>query len=308
MPTEFTVTAPAPIGYGEGAIHTDVTQEECERLVTEVEKYLKRVAEDAPGCCFDGRLCTRHLDGSAPDLRPSVAGGPLVSAYIAAELSGWFEPDAPEDIESRIGIVKQKLEDEGIVLGAHVDEAAVAASFRKPDGSVRTGCGANDKAAVIVKTILDPGSAVDTLSGGAMGKDYDASAINRNSSEELLKRFGAWNPEAALRESSSDNGRTVEVLQSDDTPTAGHRESLAFFNQIDNTTFDRDGFVTDTGEQAFGIDMWYVRKLCKALAGGPNATEQYSKLYSAMTAFQTGTYLVLCDGTQRAATIEPAKA
>ncbi|GEM_PF-3426732 len=308
MPTDITITMPQPIGRGEGTIHADATQEQCEELVNKVENYLKRVADNAPGCCFDGRLCTRHMDGSAPDLRPSIAGGPLITAYIAAELSGWFEPEAPDDIESRIDIVKQKLEAEGVVLGAHVDEAAVATNFRKPDGSVRTGCGANDRAAAIVRAILDPSSAVGELSGAVMGEDYDASAIDRARSEELLRRFGAWNPEAALQESTSDNGRTVEVLQSDDTPTVGHREVLALFNQVEGTTFDRDGFVTDTGEQAFGIDMWYARKLARAMAGGPNATEQYSKLYSAMTAFQVGTYLVLCDGTQRAATIEPAKA
>lgn len=308
MPTDITITAPQPIGLGEGAIHADATQEQCEELVNKVENYLKRVADNAPGCCFDGRLCARHMDGSAPDLRPSVAGGPLLTAYIAAELSGWFEPDAPDDIESRIGIVKEKLESEGIVLGAHVDEAAVAANFRKPDGSVRTGCGANDRASAIVKVILDPSSPVDELSGAVGGEDYNATAINRERSEELLKRFGAWNPETVLHESKDEEGRTVEVLESDDTPTAGHREVLALFNQVDGTTFDRDGFVTDTGEQAFGVDMWYARKLARAMAGGPYATEQYSKLYSAMTAFQTGTYLVLCDGSQRAATIEAAKA
>jgi hypothetical protein len=289
-----------PLAVGTGNIHTDVTQEQAERLVSQVEVYLKQVAEDAPGCCIDGRKCKHNLDGSPAELRPSVAGGPLITAYAAAELVGWFGEDDDSTLEERLDVVKNVLETNGVKLGAHVDEKAVANDYKNPEtGAKATGCGADDKAPAIIAAIYDNDETVQKLTGAVL-PTFDEKAMAFTSKEKVTARFASWDPKMVLDASTSEDRDNVEVLEK------SHEEALVVFNYVEGTTIDRDALVEATGRQVFCVDMWYINKLARALASGPDPDEQYVRLQHAMTAYQIGTYLSLCDGTQRAVLLNAA--
>lgn len=291
-------TLSGAICAGYGAIHAEATQEQVETFVEEVEHYLKAVAEDAPGCCIDGRSCANCLDGSKTQVRPSVAGGPLVTAYVAARMTGWLPKDV--SVEEGLGIVADYLNANGILTGGHVDQAAVANNFvDSKSGLPKTGCGALDQAPAIGERTHENREEILPISSMLLGEDQ---SVLRSyvSKEDLRSGLSGWNPTHALNILTADNKKDmVEVLRSDATPTHGHIESLVVFNEIEGTSLDRDALVSERNIQAFCVDMWYLKKIAKAMATGPNAVEQQEQLTRAMTDYQVATYLQLCDGSQR---------
>jgi hypothetical protein len=294
-------TLTEPLAVGTGNIHTDATQEQAEQLVEETTAYLKRVAEDAAGCCIDGRFCVHRLNGEKAILGPSVAGGPLITAYAAAELSGWFGDSNNTPLEEKLRSVKSVLEAGGIVLGAHIDTGAQAVNFVDPEtGKLKTGCGADDKAPAIIDAVYDNPETVHGLSSTLLGARYQESSMTLVDRDSIRRTFQEWDPVLALEATKTPDGGNVEVLDK------GHEEALVVFNYVENTTVDRDALVAATGKQVFCIDMWYIDKLASAMASGPNAAEQESQLRHAMVAYQVGTYLTLCDGSQRALLVHAA--
>lgn len=115
-------------------------------------------------------------------------------------------------------------------------------------------------------------------------------------------------PETLLGLISAD---ATEILQSAEDPTGGHNEIMVILNFNENTTIDRDRLIADGNPQVLVVDVWYIDKLARAMARGPEAVQQYESLVHAMMAYQVATYITLCNGKHRFAMIresEPAKA
>lgn len=294
-----TVIVGDKIGAGFGAINAgEIADDRKGELGYAVRENMVKVDPSLPSCCIDGRTCLHTMNQSPTQPRPAVAGGALVTAYAAAEMVGWFGDDKLSSVE-RLSRINQVLLTNGIKSGGHVDMHAVDAKFKAHNGNARTGCGADDLLRQIVMQSYENPSLVRGTSATLLGNEYDESAWTLVPREQLEARTSEWVPTDVVEELGSESGDSVEVLESDDSPTHGHLEIAVIWNNIENTTFNRDKFTEETGEQAFKVDAWYIDKLAKALATGPNAVDQYKQLKHAMVAYQVATYLTLCDGSQR---------
>lgn len=289
------VTIGDPVGAGFGKISAgELSAKSAAELADQIKEYVVAVDSDAPSCCIDGRKCISCMDGQNTEPRPSVAGGALITAYAAAELTGWFSEDASPSSE-RLGRINRLLGAGQIKPGNHCDQTAVNAKFA--DG--KTGCGADDRFSEIIVQPFDQAETIKAITSTIMGGEYDERFMQFISKGAVESNTVEWTPTNVIDALGAASGNNIEILESDDTPTHGHRELAVVFNFIDNTTVDRDSFVDATGEQVFVVDMWYIDKLAKVLATGPYASEQYSRLKHAMAAYQAATYITLCDGSQR---------
>lgn len=294
-----TATVGDKIGAGFGKITAgEIADDRKAELGQAVEENIVAVDPTLPSCCIDGRTCVHTMNQTPTQPRPAVAGGALVTAYAAAEMVGWFGNDSLTPVE-RLARVNRVLLANGIQAGGHVDMHAIDAKFKAQDGMPKTGCGADDRLREIVMQSYENPSLVRDTSAALLGAEYDESAWTLIPKEQMTKKTADWVPTDVVEELGAATGDAVEILESDDTPTHGHLEIAVVWNNKENTTFNRDKFTEETGEQAFKVDAWYIDKLAKALATGPNAVEQYKQLKHAMVAYQVATYLTLCDGSQR---------
>jgi hypothetical protein len=290
-----TLTVGEPIKYGFGKINGgELSSEAATELSQQVSEHLVAVSPNAPSCCIDGRRCISCMDGQDTEPRPSVAGGALVTAYAAAELIGWFGADE-SSVTQRLGRINKLLQAAGIKPGTHCDESAVKNKF----ADNKTGCGADDRFNEIMMQHYDNKDIVTTLTQTILGEEFDDKAMDFASRDKVASIIAPWSPTDVVNAVGASTANNVEVLKSDDSPTHGHAELAVVFNFIDATTVDRDGLVDATGEQVFVVDMWYIDKLAKVLATGPDAESQYKQLKHAMVAYQAATYITLCDGSQR---------
>jgi hypothetical protein len=295
------VTAPFEVGYGAIAV-PEMTDAEAQEFGEKTGQFIKRVDPNAPGCCIDGRGCSACMDGNPTELRPSVAGGPVMTAYAAAEAIGWFADNDTSSIEDRLVAVEAQLAHAGIQAGGHVDAKAVANQFVNPEtGQAATGCGANDKAPAIVATPYERPAETQALTQAVMGSRYDETYQPKNGMGYMQNRFAEWNSKTYVDVTQRKDAHRVEILE------AGHEEAYVIFNFNEATTFDRDAFLQSTGKQAFCVDAWYIDNMARAMATGPDAEQQYKQLFRAMVEYQAATYLVLCNGSQRGVVVQPAE-
>lgn len=281
-----------PLGVGSGSIDAGkISAEQGQELAEAAKKRLVRVSPDAPSCCIDGRKCAECLNGKATEPRPSVAGGALITAYAAAELTGWFRNNTSSS-EEKLTEVQAVLEGQSIVLGGHCDEKARTNNFiNEETGGSKTGCGADDALPAILAKLFTDTETVHTLTRTLLGQDYDAAAM-----DFTQPKVKDWDPRKPLAiTNAQQKGCGTEVL------VGSHAEKLVVFNYVHDMTVDRDAFVTDTGEQVFVVDVWYIDKLARALVAGRPDADMQAKIRHAMVAYQVATYLVLCNGTQRPA-------
>lgn len=294
------VTVGEPLGEGSGNITSTANLEEVHEMANTLPNFLVNVRKGACGVCGDGRGCTHTLAETAPEPGPSVFGGPLITAFGAAELVGdYFGSRSGATTVERQQEVADTLEAGGIALGAHVAEDAVEKTdktFIDPEtGLPQTGCGANDK---FVSIMDKPANKKDFINGATqllLGDKFNANHTKYTDGDKLQNRIKDHNSRDALNEvANRAEGKNVEVLQ------GKHEEMLVVFNFVRDTTVDRDALVAATGKQVFVVDMWYIDDLAHAMADGrPDGEEMFAKLQHAMVAFQVSTYLTLCDGSHR---------
>jgi len=295
-----------PLGKGTGAISAEgFSEPEAHELAHKIgDEFLVDAA--GPGCCIDGRNCVHTMGETEPEPGPSVAGGPAITAYAAAEMvPGYFGKQSAETSEGRLHEVASTLRAGQIRLGAHVSAGAVQNHFRKPaaDGSLteasQTGCGASDEFKAIVAKPSEEAEFVRGTTALLLGDAYKPEHAAYLDKKALLERVDSYDSRTTLDAIAENEGENVEVLQ------GKHAEVLVVFNYVEGKTVDRDRLVAETGKQVFVVDMWYIDKLANAMAQGrPDAVEMESKLKHAMTAFQVATYLALCDGSHRPAILK----
>ena len=289
-----------PIGVGNGKITaSECPQDRLEYLKKKVPEHRVDVSSDAPLCCIDGRCGLHTLAGRGTEPRPSLAGGP-VTAYAAAELVGLLGDQEGTPAERFVRVV-ELLEAAGIRVGNHIDQGAE--ETLDDNGELtgqKTGCGANDHLVENVGHIYTEREAVLSFAALLMGGEYDERYADFADGSSLQTHLSDWNPVAATNILAKRDADSIEVLESDkNSPTGGHAELFVVFNYDEDTTIDRDAYFKDTGEQIFVVDMWMIDKIANALAVGPEAEDMRNRLRHGMVAYQLGTYLTLCDGSQR---------
>ncbi len=289
------------IEVGFGKIHADErTLERTDELNESILRNHVAVDPNTPCCCIDGRNCVRTIDGSETEPRASVAGG-ITTAYAAAEMVGWFSNDEGGASIDRLQSLETVLSSAGIKTGNHVDEDHEANNY--DDGL--TGCGASDRMLNNIANAYDYPEGVQGFVKSLLTDSYDEYLMPQPR-DEVLSRNADWDPVKAKEILAAKDGKAIEVLHTDETGVHGHREYTVLFNYVQDTTIDRDNFVAETGEQLFVVDMWYIDKLASAMARGPQLQEQRQALRQAMVAYQIGTYLSLCDGSQTYSTLKAA--
>lgn len=289
-----------PIGIGVGKISAkEFGADDAAKLAAQIDlRYLVSVSDAMPGTCIDGRACGVTLGGTKPQPGPSIAGGPSITAYAAAEMVGdYFGSTSAQTSLGRLQEIDEVLIASDIKLGGHVAKSAVEATNRtfidSETGAPKTGCGASDQFLAILSRLTDSADAVYDISSTLLGNAFKNSCMQFVVGGDLDAHTADYNSSEVIREvGAKSHDENVEVLEGD------HAEVLVVFNYIPETTVDRDALVNETGKQVFTVDMWYVDKLARVLAQGrPDAPEMFEKLQHAMVAFQVATYLTLCDGT-----------
>jgi hypothetical protein len=303
MPMAAVVTIGDRISVGSGTIHAeDEVLERQQELAEAVERHMVPVDPSLPCGCIDGRRCVHTLSGEATQPRATIAGG-IVTPYAAAELIGWFGENGSANPIDRLAELQAFLEAAKIPMGNHVDTAHEESEYA--DG--KTGCGACDRLLDNVANVYDYSVGVQGFVSALHGDDYQSELTTQwRSREEVLAANESWDPVAAMRLMGDKDGKNIEVLKTEARGVHGHREFSVVFNYMENTTLDRDAFEAETGEQVFVVDMWYIDKVARAMASGPELEEQYTALRQAMVAYQIGTYLSLCDGSQTYMTVTSA--
>jgi hypothetical protein len=287
------VTVGQALNVGSGNISAgEMTPEREERIGEGVRNNIVAVNPDAPGCCIDGRGCRECMNGQKSEARAKVAGGPLITAYVAAEVTGWFG-DSEDSAEEKLERLAALLEANGVHVGGHVDINAASKEFIDPvTNKPRTGCGANDRLPEILQVMHDDPETISALTDALLGEQQPVQE-GPVPKEEVVARNGKWNPKNVVNLLGNNDGGSVEIL------VDNHREAAVVANYIEDTTVDRDGVIEDIDEQVFTVDMWYIDKIARAMtAGNPDGVQQFSELRRAMTGYQVGTYMTLCDGSQ----------
>lgn len=290
-----------PIGVGHGAIHAETqTTEEWQMIEQAVTECMTVVDPTLPSCCIDGRCCIETVSGEPTQARFSVAGGAAITGYAAAELAGIFGGDAPQHPNDRYAIIDARLNAAGINTGNHVDKA----NFETQFSAGKTGCGACDRLPENIANVYDEAEGVEGLAAQLV-VGYKSGQIDVSRRQAVVAGLRGWDPVRAEKQIENRDAGAIEILESDDTPTHGHTELAVVFNYVEGYTIDRDAFFAKTGKELFVIDMPYIDKIARALAGGPDAEAQYEKLRHAAVEYQLGTYLTLCDGSQAPIIIRP---
>lgn len=301
-----------PLGVGNGHISAgNLGYNEAVEFAGKIkDKYLVKVSPDAPGCCIDGRCALHTMAGpeSRPEPRPSVSGGPLFTAFGAAEMvPGFYGDKSAQTSLGRLDEVKGLLEARGIKLGGHVTNAAAQNGFKNPKtGASQTGCGLNDEFKQVMTKPATEKKFVDDTTALLMGEQFNPAAMTFRGEDEITTRIADYDSRKALDVLLGEEGGNAEGVEVLD---GQHGEILVVFNYVEGTTVDRDRLVQETGKQVFVVDMWYIKKLAAAMAAGrPDAEEMSVKLEHAMVAFQVATYPALCDGTHRPVILKPQEA
>lgn len=285
-----------PVRFGDGTLHAPTQSHESLQELGEtiVNRYLKHIDDDAPGVCMDGRACACMLHGQAsPILGPKSAGGPLQTAFGAAEtVDGFYGSRSAIDAKGRIAEVADILTAGGIVISGHTTSGAVENGFKNPQSDEdQTGCGAAEKHAPAALRLVTRDAnvmrAADRMLGSSTPENTYVDA------ETLSKRTSDYSPKLMLdAESDQSCDRNAEVLGGE------HEEVLVFINDIEGTTVDRDKLIEETGKQVFVIDAWYIKKIARAMTTGrPDSDEMYPRVLRAAIAYQFAVYAELGDGS-----------
>ena len=302
--SNITIAIRTAVGFGDGVLHAPEQTREDVHVLGETIKdnFLVDVNEDAGGVCMDGRGCEETFAHTMPKISPKCAGGPLQTAYAAAELvPGYFGSQTPEEVTGRIIEVGEILLAQGIVIGGHTTKGAIENEFKNPEtGADQTGCGAQEKHTDSCVRVAARDhhvvATVDALTGIKTGSDYTYEAP-----DSIYARSKGYSPKAMLDiEAAQAEGTNEEVL------VGAHEEVAVVWNWVKGTTVDRDSLIRELGKEVFVIDAWYIQDVAKAMASGrPDATTIYPLLERAAFEYQIATYAELCDGSHPVIVFQP---
>ncbi len=225
--------------------------------------------------CVDGR----SPDKEVPMFLPNAAGG-TESLFVADDLT--TKRYAADDASTLSGYqhLLEGLAKEGYSIGGHTDTHA--------DGD-KSGCGANDKLAVIYDYIKKHAGDLQVVAAklGVIISDADRDSIAANASTRTQFSEGR-----ELLDALKTAGGIVDVLVGE------HKEVVAVINTRQNTTLDRNVLADEFGNnyQAFNVDVWAFEDAARAIS--LEAAEVRQKV-AAMVFYNLATTMVLAGPKMR---------
>jgi len=197
--------------------------------------------------CVDGRV---PEDGMNP-LGPNSAGG-TESLFVADDLTARRFAATDGTTAGGYANVVSFLKTSGFEIGGHTDSHAAG------DAS---GCGANDKLALIYAFIVEHGDALRGV----------AAAFGIAISDETHERIVA-NAEARTEFSNGVSLFRILAGNADshfvDVLAGNHQEVLTYLNTVPGTTLDRDKIAAEFGNdyQVFNVDVWAFEDAARVIA------------------------------------------
>lgn len=282
------------VSFGEGKLHAQELSEGVQDFAEVLkDRYIVRVEKNAPGQCMDGRFCKCCVSAPATIIGPKCAGGPLQSGFGAAELTpGYYGARSGQTPTERAVEVGETITANGIVIGGHTTEGALGNGFVNPETKAeQTGCGAGESHPKALRRVARrDANVVATSSALTQANHDDASVVSVDTIERNVAGYSA--KDMYELEHAQSEGRSMEIL------AGSHEESVVVLNWVRGTTIDRDALYTETGKEAFVIDMWYLQDIARAMTDGrPDAEEMFQAVYSNMVEYQLAVYAELCDGS-----------
>lgn len=197
--------------------------------------------------CVDGRV----PEGGMNPLGPNSAGG-TESLFVADDLTAKRFAATDGTTANGYGNVVAFLKTAGFEIGGHTDSHAA------DDAS---GCGANDKLALIYAFIAEHGDALRNVAA-AFGV-----AISDKTHELIITN-------AEARTEFSAGARLLETLRENADPcfvdelAGGHQEVLTYLNAAPGTTLDRNKITAEFGSeyQVFNVDTWAFEDAARMIA------------------------------------------
>jgi hypothetical protein len=293
---------------------TDVDAEALAEVLSpdNIARYFVQTSPSACPRCIDGR-CIEHYgdrpDESLDSLRGPQAPGGSVTVALCDRIASWDQVYTDQFSLTRdIDRIEAIYEKNGLMLGGHIDDHA-------PEGM--TGCGAIDKVPEILQTITSPAAQqqVRKLARMMLGDTYETNRV-----DAILGRFLALQGVADEYFMKHEEEDTYEyrqkavdtVLENNpngiETLRGPHKEVALVVNLVEDTTFHRDKFAVDNGEeiQLFNYDLWWSYQLADRLHPTDESVdaetreinaELRARFITARILFSIGTCMALTDGT-----------
>jgi len=269
-----------------------------------VNKYYYQITPAAHVRCIDGRK-SKHVaevngreELLAERLGPQSAGGSPVGA-LSHRIAEWDERPQANIIDDTVSTINlySRLGLPSLV-GAHDDDHAEFPN---------TGCGAIDRMPEILERIVDPKSEkiVRYYSQAIVGEGFDDEQF-----DVVMDRFRQLESDKGRRQYllEKSNGQyeykkqTLDALRthnpkSVETMSGGHREFAVVINKHKGTTFHRDLFCWDSGNEAqiFNYDHWLSEERANYIYTDSPTLHLRFLISGAM--YAVGTCMVLTDGS-----------
>lgn len=264
-------------GVGPVAPTGEVSDAELARGVQENQKDV----EDPHVVCIDEREALEKQP-----VREKMAGGNVLTGYVAAELAGWSlftDEQRAGSAETRVNAVADHLVVAGEKLGAHIDNHA---------DDKKCKCGAADGCPVHVGVIAEHGNDkqfVDQMQD-ALGGNFNQvvwDGIIRNAQTKIARdTFDGWNGWIIINAVKARDG-VVEVLNGDNQKPEADPENTRHnhwgegvgINTQNGKSNDRDNAVI----KHFQADAPALVRTCQKMA---KDEAEFSRLLHAAVGFQ----------------------
>jgi len=278
---------------GEGKIKSTLLESEYDSFAEGLRQSLARVEEPECAACGDGRCVKCLADGQPGKVRPRKFGGSLSPVvmmglgdrlHLAALQDGESIYDASEEIAAVLGNKQSGHEDCG-AAGGLVKHIETLGTQNLNSSNVK-----------VVKTLVE---AEET---GADTNELLAGPIRQALPYAEVLKAQDWIGSDYVDRLAGIDPSTVEVLETDDSPTHGHEEQAVVLidGPVDEEgrpihTIDKDKLMELTGHQAFVVNLNEIRRDADILGSTPKQKSEF--FAAALLHHVAGVYPSLGDGS-----------
>jgi hypothetical protein len=278
---------------GEGQIKSTLPETEYDNFAEALRQSVTRIEEPDCAACGDGRLVKSLANGQTGRIRPRKFGGSLSPVvmmsladrlHIAALQDGESIYDASEEIAAALGNKESGHEDCGAAGGLvkHIETLSVQ-SLESPNVQV-------------VKTL------VMAEGTGENADELLARPIRQASAYAEILKSQDWIGSDYVDRLAQIDPSTVEILETDDSPTHGHAEQAVVLidGPVDEEgrpihTIDKGSLMELSGYQAFIVNLNEIRRDADILGG---TSKQKAEFFAAALLHHVaGVYPSLGDGS-----------
>jgi hypothetical protein len=232
--------------------------------------------------CGDGRGVGKTFSKLNPGFKRSlnrakVFGG-SVAMTVASEIAN---SEADENLLSAYTTAISSLRSKMIDFGGHTDNHAHGNNC---------GCGAIDKAPVIINAASKYSGQISEVMVGALGINNDLTNAVLAKYDDYGQRMKTDNYSgSAVMENIIESGVVVKELEDD------HKEIAVVLNMVDGKTINQAAIREVSGgkAQVFAVDVWRLKSISERLYG---SAEDQGKAFASMIVYTLATAAILTKG------------